>query len=84
MEATDHLTCGFGVVPPRWIVDPINLKAPLVGTGFPWHQDAAFIPPDYRALFPPQLARPDVSGVVREVKPGQENVFDFAVEVNGG
>jgi hypothetical protein len=32
-------------------------------------------------VFPPQLARPDKSGVVREVKAGQENVFEFTVEV---
>ena len=32
-----------GVTWPRWIVDQINLKAPRVGTGFPWHQDAAFV-----------------------------------------
>jgi len=32
-----------GVTSPRWIVDQINLKAPIVGTGFPWHQDAAFV-----------------------------------------
>ena len=32
-----------GVSSPRWIVDQINLKAPTVGTGFPWHQDTAFI-----------------------------------------
>ena len=32
-----------GVTSPRWIVDQINLKAPVVGTGFPWHQDVAFV-----------------------------------------
>jgi ectoine hydroxylase-related dioxygenase (phytanoyl-CoA dioxygenase family) len=32
-----------GVTSPRWIVDQINLKAPRVGTGFPWHQDVAFV-----------------------------------------
>jgi ectoine hydroxylase-related dioxygenase (phytanoyl-CoA dioxygenase family) len=32
-----------GVTSPRWIVDQINLKAPKVGSGFPWHQDAAFV-----------------------------------------
>lgn len=32
-----------GVASPRWIVDQINLKAPRIGTGFPWHQDAAFV-----------------------------------------
>ena len=32
-----------GVTSPRWIVDQINLTAPRIGTGFPWHQDAAFV-----------------------------------------
>jgi phytanoyl-CoA hydroxylase len=32
-----------GVTSPRWIVDQINLKAPRIGSGFPWHQDAAFV-----------------------------------------
>jgi ectoine hydroxylase-related dioxygenase (phytanoyl-CoA dioxygenase family) len=32
-----------GVTSPRWIVDQINLKAPRVGSGFPWHQDTAFV-----------------------------------------
>ena len=31
--------------------------------------------------FPPQLARPDLSGIVREVQPGRDNEFEFAVEV---
>ncbi|HSQ54727.1 MAG TPA: hypothetical protein VLM40_03200 [Gemmata sp.] len=33
------------------------------------------------AAFPAKLARPDMSGLAREVKPNQENVFDFAIEV---
>jgi hypothetical protein len=32
-----------GATSPRWIVDQINLKAARVGTGFPWHQDVAFV-----------------------------------------
>ncbi|MCE9564109.1 MAG: hypothetical protein K8U57_18860 [Planctomycetes bacterium] len=32
-------------------------------------------------VFPLKLARPDMSGLVREVKPDQENIFEFAVEV---
>lgn len=32
-------------------------------------------------VFPLKLARPDMSGLLREVKPDQENVFQFAVEV---
>ena len=41
-------------------------------------------PPADAPVFPPQLARPDMSGLVREVKPGRENVFEFAVEVPAG
>jgi len=33
------------------------------------------------AVFPLKLARPDMSGLVREVKPDHENVFEFAIEV---
>jgi hypothetical protein len=32
--------------------------------------------------FPPQLRRPDRSGVVREVRVGADNVFELAVEVS--
>ena len=38
-----NLMESVGVSSPRWIVDQVNLKAPRVGTGFPWHQDAAFV-----------------------------------------
>jgi hypothetical protein len=31
-------------------------------------------------LFPAKLARPDLSGLEREVQPGKEHVFEFAVE----
>jgi phytanoyl-CoA hydroxylase len=37
------LIASVGVSSPRWIVDQINLKEPKVGTGFPWHQDVAFV-----------------------------------------
>lgn len=45
---------------------------------------ASVLDPSDRPAFPAKLARPDQSGLLREVKPGQENVFDFAVEVPGG
>lgn len=32
-------------------------------------------------LFPRQLARPDQSGLVREVKSGRDNVYEFRIEV---
>jgi ectoine hydroxylase-related dioxygenase (phytanoyl-CoA dioxygenase family) len=37
------LVASVGVSAPRWIVDQINLKEPAIGTGFPWHQDVAFV-----------------------------------------
>jgi ectoine hydroxylase-related dioxygenase (phytanoyl-CoA dioxygenase family) len=40
----------LGLENPRCVVDQINPKAPLVGTGFPWHQDAAFLPPTTQRL----------------------------------
>jgi hypothetical protein len=37
-----------------------------------------------KPVFPPQLGRPDRSGLVREVVAGRENVFEFGVEVPNG
>jgi len=34
-----------------------------------------------RPTFPAKLARPDMSGLAREVQPGKDHVFEFAVEV---
>lgn len=34
-----------------------------------------------RPAFPPQLGRPDQSGLVREVVAGKDHVFEFGVEV---
>ncbi len=34
-----------------------------------------------RPVFPAKLARPDLSGLEREVQAGKEHVFEFAVEV---
>jgi hypothetical protein len=58
-------------IPPGWY--RVALAA-LPGEFVPYGQ-----PP-----FPPQLARPDRSGLVREVVAGKENVFEFAVEVPNG
>jgi hypothetical protein len=33
-----------------------------------------------KPTFPAKLARPDMSGLEREVQPGKEHVFEFAVE----
>lgn len=38
----------LGLPFPRCAVDQLNLKAPGVGTGFPWHQDARFVSPAQR------------------------------------
>lgn len=34
----------MGVERGKCVVDQLNLKAPRIGTGFPWHQDARFLP----------------------------------------
>ncbi|MBA4065513.1 MAG: hypothetical protein C0501_17715 [Isosphaera sp.] len=51
-----------------------------------WYRVAVAAAPGPAAgpAFPAKLARPDLSGLVREVKAGRENVFDFAVEVPPG
>jgi phytanoyl-CoA hydroxylase len=38
----------LGVVGARCVVDQVNFKHPRVGTGFPYHQDAAFVHGDAR------------------------------------
>jgi phytanoyl-CoA hydroxylase len=37
------LVASSGLVRPRVVVDQVNLKHPRNGTGFPYHQDAAFL-----------------------------------------
>jgi len=39
----------LGVPSPRCLVDQLNIKLPLVGTGFPFHQDAPFLVTTTRA-----------------------------------
>lgn len=34
----------MGIRRPRCVVDQLNLKTARIGTGFPWHQDARFLP----------------------------------------
>ena len=49
-----------------------------------WYRVALAAPPGYDEAdppFPPQLRRPDRSGLVREVTAGKDHVFEFAVEV---
>jgi hypothetical protein len=40
----------LGISNPRCVLDQINFKSPKVGTGFPWHQDARFLPPQRQAI----------------------------------
>jgi hypothetical protein len=51
-----------------------------------WYRVAVAAPPadPRRPAFPPQLRRPDTSGLVREVVAGKEHHFEFAVEIPGG
>lgn len=53
-----------------------------------WYRVAIAPPPSTdpaaKPGFPPRLRRPDTSTVVREVTPGRDNVFEFAVEVPNG
>ncbi|MCB9689415.1 MAG: phytanoyl-CoA dioxygenase family protein [Alphaproteobacteria bacterium] len=42
------LVVGLGLSDPRCVIDQVNLKAPRVGTGFPYHQDAGFLFGDAR------------------------------------
>jgi phytanoyl-CoA hydroxylase len=40
----------LGLPEPWCVVDQLNLKAPRVGTGFPWHHDARFVTPRQREI----------------------------------
>lgn len=42
-RAVVDVVAALGVGRPRCVVDQVNLKVPGVGTGFPFHQDAAFL-----------------------------------------
>lgn len=64
-DGTFTLRAADGPVPPGWY--RVALAAP---------PGEATDPP-----FPPQLRRPDRSGLVREVTAGKDHVFEFAVEV---
>ncbi len=66
-----HLTnAGSTSIPPGWY--RVALAAASNSTSFS---------PENRVHFPLQLARPDLSGLSREVKAGQENMFSFDIEV---
>jgi hypothetical protein len=38
-----RIVVALGVAAPRCVVDQVNFKHPRVGTGFPFHQDSAFL-----------------------------------------
>jgi hypothetical protein len=61
---------GDAAIPPGWYRVAI---APAPNSGR--------LSPINSPVFPHQLARPDQSGLIREVKAGQENTFEFIVEV---
>lgn len=67
---------GDALIAPGWY--RVAIAAPASALSLPGGEPAA-VP-----TFPAKLARPDLSGLVREVKPSQENVFEFAVEVPQG
>lgn len=56
-----------------------------LGAGLPpgWYRVSLVAAPG-PTRFPPQLARPDTSNLLREVVAGKEHVFEFAVEVPNG
>jgi hypothetical protein len=61
---------GDAAIPPGWYRVAIA-AAP----------NSAVFSANNRAILPTQLARPDQSGLSREVKAGQENSFEFAIDV---
>ena len=57
-------------------------SGPAIAPG--WYRVAIAPPPGASAAladFPPQLRRPDTSTILREVAPGKDHLFEFAVEV---
>lgn len=56
-----------------------SFALPAVAPG--WYRVALAAPPGATATpFPPKLARPDLSGIEREVRAGHEHAFDIAVD----
>ena len=67
-EGTYHLADGARVIAPGWY--RIALADPVEWYGSDWAQ-----------AFPAALRRPDLSGLEREVKAGQDHTFDFKIEL---
>ena len=72
-------TTAFAVSPLRVRLTAFALAGALAGVGGGLYVIALKGLPF--SGFPPQLSRPDTSGLVREVTPGKEHVFEFGVEV---
>ncbi|MBX9578759.1 MAG: hypothetical protein K2X87_00480, partial [Gemmataceae bacterium] len=49
-----------------------------------WYRVALAPPAADPGGFPTKLARPDRSGLVRQIAAGKDHVFEFAVEASGG
>ncbi|MBY0457201.1 MAG: hypothetical protein K2V38_07680, partial [Gemmataceae bacterium] len=58
-----------GAIPPGWYRIGLS-PAPTIGS-------------PAGPIFPLKLARPDLSGLEREIKPGREHTFVFDVETEG-
>ena len=67
-EGTYHLAEGAKAIAPGWY--RIALADPVEWYGSEWAQ-----------AFPAALRRPDLSGLEREVKAGQDHTFDFKIEL---
>jgi len=67
-EGTYQLADGAKAIAPGWY--RIALADPIEWYGSEWAQ-----------AFPAALRRPDLSGLEREVKAGQDHTFDFKIEL---
>ncbi len=67
-EGQYQLADGAKAVAPGWY--RVALADPVGWSGSEWSQ-----------AFPAALRRPDLSGIEREVKAGQEHTFDFKIEL---
>ncbi len=65
----------LGLREPTCVVDQLNLKAPRVGTGFPWHQDARFVTSVQQDV----IARSGGANVVIALDDADENNGGFEV-----
>jgi hypothetical protein len=68
--------------PVRGEIDDAGCYSISAGAAIPagWYRVSIVAMPR-EAAFPSRLGRPDMSNLIREVKPAEDNVFDFAIEV---